>query len=307
LIPVASQPVPVLGFIGFGEAGSRIASGLREAGVRGMAAYDTADNERIRQRAKKADVALVNSNAELAARCSIVISVVTASSALDAARQSLPHLLASHVYIDCNSVSPARKREIAQEIEAGPARFIEAAIMAPVPKRKGQSVPMLINGSGAAELAESLAAFGFDMEALNAPFGTAAAVKMCRSIVVKGLEAILTECLLGASRFDAEERVFVSLQQSFPGIDWKRLADYMVNRLAVHGERRAREMEEVAETLRSVGIEPIMAEATARRQDWSAQLGLASRFGPEGPATYRDVLQALPEALAEKERLGSKT
>jgi 3-hydroxyisobutyrate dehydrogenase-like beta-hydroxyacid dehydrogenase len=296
------MPAPALGFVGFGEAGSRIASGLREAGVSEMAAYDIADNEKIRQRAAQANVALVNSNAELAARCSIVFSVVTASSALDAARQNLPHLTGRHVYVDCNSVSPANKREIAQTIEAGAARFIEAAIMAPVPKRKGQSVPMLITGSGAAGLAESLAAFGFAMEAMDAPFGTAAAVKMCRSIVVKGLEAILTECVLGASRFGAEDRVFASLQQSFPGVEWKQLADYMFNRVAVHGERRAREMEEVAETLRSVGVEPIMAEATARRQDWSAELRLASRFGPEGPATYREVLEALPEALAEKQR-----
>jgi len=87
--------------------------------------------------------------------------------------------------------------------------------------------------------------------------------------------------------------VFASLQQSYPGIDWKQLADYMVNRLTVHGERRAHEMEEVAETLRSIGVEPIMAEATALRQNWSARLRLASHFGPEGPATYAEVLKLL--------------
>jgi 3-hydroxyisobutyrate dehydrogenase-like beta-hydroxyacid dehydrogenase len=291
-------PASAFGFVGFGEAGSRFANGLREAGVGEMFAYDIADNEKIRQRAAQAGVALVSSNAELAARCSIVFSVVTASSALEAARQNLPHLLARHVYVDCNSVSPAKKREIAEAIESGAARFLEAAIMAPVPTRRGQSAPMLINGSGAVELAESLAPFGFAMEALDAPYGTAAAVKMCRSIVVKGLEAILTECVLGANRFGAEDRVFASLQQSFPGLEWRRLADYMINRVAVHGERRAREMEEVAETLRSVGVEPIMAEAAARRQDWSAQMGLASRFGPEGPATYCEVLEALGGAGA---------
>jgi 3-hydroxyisobutyrate dehydrogenase-like beta-hydroxyacid dehydrogenase len=289
---------PVFGFVGFGEAGSRIASGLREARAGEMFAYDIADNEKIRQRAAQANVALVASNAELAERCSIIFSVVTASSALDAARQNLPHLLPRHVYIDCNSVSPAAKRELAQVIEGGAARFIEAAVMAPVPKPKGQSVPMLISGTGAAELAASLAAFGFAMEALDEPFGTAAAIKMCRSIFVKGLEAILMELVLGASRFGAEDRVFTSLQQSFPGTQWKQLADYMVNRVVVHGERRAREMEEVSETLRSVGVEPIMSEASARRQDWGAQLGLASRFGPEGPATYREVLEALAEAMA---------
>jgi 3-hydroxyisobutyrate dehydrogenase-like beta-hydroxyacid dehydrogenase len=291
---------PVLGFVGFGEAGSRIASGLREAGAGETFAYDIAADtpiagEKIRRRAAEAGVALVGSNAELAARCEILFSVVTAISALDAARENGNHLSARHTYVDCNSVSPATKRKIADVIQSGAAQFVEAAIMAPVPQKRGQAVQMLVNGGAAAPLAATLAPLGFSMELLGGPFGTAAAVKMCRSIVVKGLEALLTECVLAASRLGAEDRVFESLQQSFPGIEWRRLADYMVNRVAVHGGRRAREMEEVAATLRSVGIEPIMSEATARRQDWSRELGLASHFGAEGPPTYRDVLEVLAQ------------
>ena len=113
---------------------------------------------------------------------------------------------------------------------------------------------------------------------------------MCRSIVVKGLEALLCECVLGAAPYDAEAYVFASLDESYPGIDWKKLADYSMGRLVVHGERRAREMEEVSETLRAIGVEPIMSEATARRQDWSALLNLKAHFGPEGPATYSEVV-----------------
>jgi hypothetical protein len=114
----------------------------------------------------------------------------------------------------------------------------------------------------------------------SATVGSAAAVKMCRSIVVKGLEALMVECVLGASRYDADDLVFASLDESFPGIDWKKLADYMTGRVVVHGERRAREMEEVADALRAIGIDPIMAEATMRRQDWSARLDLRSTSSP---------------------------
>jgi len=138
-----------------------------------------------------------------------------------------------------------------------------------------------------------LSPFGMRVELAAREIGVGAATKMFRSIVVKGLEALMTECILGASRYGAEQRVFQSLAESFPGVDWSRLADYMVGRVVLHGERRAREMEEVAETLRSLDIEPIMAEATARRMDWSAQLGLKARFGGEAPANYRDVLQAI--------------
>jgi len=132
------------------------------------------------------------------------------------------------------------------------------------------------------------------LEVLNgAAIGSAAAVKMCRSIIVKGLEALMCECVLAAGRYDADEYVFQSLNESFPGLDWKKLADYMVGRVVVHGERRAREMEEVAETLRAIDIEPIMTEAAVRRQDWSAGQRLKEQFGPDGPRTYREVLDAL--------------
>jgi 3-hydroxyisobutyrate dehydrogenase-like beta-hydroxyacid dehydrogenase len=122
---------------------------------------------------------------------------------------------------------------------------------------------------------------------------------MCRSVVVKGLEALLVECALAADRYGADERVFASLNESFPGLDWKKLADYMVGRVVVHGERRAHEMEEVAETLRAIGIDPIMAEAAARRQRATAELGLRSLFGSEGPRTYREFLDALGSAKSQ--------
>ena len=103
----------------------------------------------------------------------------------------------------------------------------------------------------------------------------------------------MVECVLAATQFDADELVFASLNESFPGIDWKKLADYMIGRVVVHGERRARELEEVAETLRAIGIEPFMAEAASRRQDSMAKLGVSARFGAEGPRTYRELLEAL--------------
>jgi 3-hydroxyisobutyrate dehydrogenase-like beta-hydroxyacid dehydrogenase len=164
--------------------------------------------------------------------------------------------------------------------------------MAPV-QPYGQRVPMLLGGAGASRFVDMCTPFGMRLQVLPGTVGTAAAVKMCRSIVVKGLEALLCECVLGASRYGADEHVFASLSESYPGLDWKQMADYMMNRLVVHGERRAHEMEEVAATLEAIGVEPIMAAATARRQGWSARMQLKSHFGPDGPATYHEVLDVL--------------
>jgi 3-hydroxyisobutyrate dehydrogenase-like beta-hydroxyacid dehydrogenase len=288
----------VIGFIGFGEAGFTIGNGLRGAGLERLLAYDIATDARdrgpqIRERAAQSGATLVADSAALAGGAGILFSTVTSSSALDAAEQTAPFLGPDHVYADLNSVSPALKRRIGEVIGATGAQFVEVAVMAPVAPY-GHRVPMLLGGPSAGAFAERLAPFGMRMEVLpSTQIGTAAAVKMCRSIVVKGLEALLCECVLGAHEYGAAEHVLASLQESYPGLDWKELADYTMGRVVVHGERRAREMEEVAETLRAMGVEPIMAEATARRQDWSAKLGLRALFGPEGPATALEVLEAL--------------
>ena len=282
-----------VGFIGFGEAGSTIAGGLAEAGADRIFAFDIAadDSElgpRIQQRASSTGTTLVESSAALARASEILLSTVTSSSALEAATAIVPFLESRHLYADLNSVSPACKQTIDRAIRATGARFVEVAVMAPV-LPYGHRVPMLIGGPAATQFLERMAPFGMRCQVLSAEVGTAAAVKMCRSIVVKGLEALMCECMLGASRYEAAAHVFASLNESFPGIDWQKLADYMIGRVVVHGERRAREMEEVAETLRAIGVEPIMAEATARRQDWSAELNLKSHFGPEGPRTAAEV------------------
>ena len=288
---------PRIGFIGFGEAGFHIASGLQTAGVSGISAFDIHASDPtlgplIQQRAVTSRTQLVPSSEQLAASCEILFSAVTASSARDAARQTTNYLTSRHTYVDLNSISPNLKREIQALVEPAGARFVEAAVMAPVPPY-GHRVPMLLGGSSARQLSDSLSPYEMRFEVVSDNIGTAVAVKMCRSIVVKGLEALLFECVMGASRYGAEDRVFASLQESFPGIDWKNLTNYVVGRVVVHGERRAREMEEVAETLRSSGVDPIMAEATARLQDWSARMDLKSHFGREGPSGYAEVLDII--------------
>jgi 3-hydroxyisobutyrate dehydrogenase-like beta-hydroxyacid dehydrogenase len=289
---------PAIGFIGFGEAGSTIAAGLRSAGIDRLSAFDINAEApglgpRIQARASESRTTLAGSSEELARAGDILLSTVTSNAALDAARQTAPFLQPRHLYVDLNSVSPALKRQIADVIDASGARFVEAAVMAPV-RPYGHRVPMLLGGEAAQVFADTMTPFGMRLEVLpSVAIGSAAAVKMCRSIVVKGLEALMVECVLAATAFDADALVFASLNESFPGIDWKKLADYMTGRVVVHGERRAREMEEVGETLRAIGIDPIMAEATARRQDWAAKLNLGAQFGAEGPATYREMVEAL--------------
>ncbi len=285
-----------IGFVGFGEAAYHIAKGLQQPGLESITAYDinwrsAGVGDKIQQRARETGTRLVETNPELADACTIMMSAVTANQAANAADQNAPYLRPDHIYADLNSVSPGLKQSIARVIESSGARFAEVAMMAPVPPYL-HKVPMLAGGSGAPAFVEQLAPFGISAEIVSREVGTAAATKMFRSIIVKGMEALITECVLGASRYNADERVFASLAETFPGLNWKDLADYMVGRVVVHGARRAREMEEVAATLREIDIEPIMAEAIVRRMDWSVEAGLKQHFGGEAPASYRDVVEA---------------
>jgi 3-hydroxyisobutyrate dehydrogenase-like beta-hydroxyacid dehydrogenase len=286
-----------IGFVGFGEAAFHLTRGLREAGAGDFIAFDIHTHtpgrgEKIQRRAKETGTRLVESNAELAAGATWIWSAVTSDQAAIAAVQNSPHLSARHVYADLNSVSPAVKQSIANTIGATGARFVEIAMMQPVPPY-GHRVPILAGGTGAIQFRDRMTPYGMRIEVTGEQVGRAAATKMFRSIMIKGLEALITECVLAAGRYGAEQGVFASLAETYPGIDWPALADYMIGRVVEHGERRAREMEEVAETLESIGIEPIMALATARRQEWSAKAGLKQYFGGEAPKNYREFLNAV--------------
>ena len=292
-----ADPRTAIGFLGFGEAGFHLARGLRRAGAPRLAAFDINANEgttgeRIHSRAMETGTHLVPTPEALVDCSCIILSVVTAASAVDAARSVAGKVNADHLLVDLNSVAPATKRRIGDIVADGAGRFIEGAIMAPVPPAEHR-VPILLNGPWAHTLVDALSCYDMRLDVMDGPVGAAAAVKMCRSIVIKGLEALLLECSLAAREYGAADRVFDSLNETYPAMDWRTTADYLIGRVLEHGERRAREMEEVAETLRAAGVEPLMAQATARRQDWEATLRREGRLVKGRPDSSAALMELL--------------
>jgi 3-hydroxyisobutyrate dehydrogenase-like beta-hydroxyacid dehydrogenase len=293
-----------IGFLGFGEAGFHLARGLREAGALPLIAFDIKaphgiEDERIRTRAAETGTRLVETPRALAESARVILSVVTARQAHDAAKNLASDLTADHLYVDLNSVSPATKQQIAAAIAAGAGRFVEGAIMAPV-SGADHRVPILLNGAWASELGSVLSPYRMRVEVMDGPTGAAAAVKMCRSIVIKGMEALMLECALAAGEYGAADRVYDSLTETYPALDWRKMANYMIGRVLEHGERRAHEMEEVAEMLRAAGIEPLMAEAIARVQDWEATLRSDGRLNGPRPESVERLLKLLVDQRQER-------
>jgi 3-hydroxyisobutyrate dehydrogenase-like beta-hydroxyacid dehydrogenase len=261
-----------IAIIGFGEAGSILGTDLAKSG-HDVATYDILVDSRttraaLLERARRAGVRPADSIASCVAGAQLVISAVTATASGEVAKAAARSLTPGQFFLDINSVAPATKRANAAAVESPGADYVEAAVMAAVPPQR-LAVPMLLAGARAAALEPLLRRLGMSVATVGEEVGMASAIKMCRSILIKGLEALTVECLLAARAFGAEDRVLASLDRSYPHMGWAGdLPDYLVSRVAEHGRRRAAEMREVAATLRDIGLEPLMAAATAERQQW---------------------------------------
>jgi 3-hydroxyisobutyrate dehydrogenase-like beta-hydroxyacid dehydrogenase len=266
---------PALCFIGFGEAGQAIAAGLREAGIERIAAWDIlfpqAAGERLRRAGEAIGVNCAASAAQAIAGADVIVCAVTAASSVEAARSVKPHLAGRPFFLDINSVSPARKQETAKLLGED-ARYVDVAVIAAIHPARHQT-PMLLAGAHADTAMAILSAFGMRVSVAGTEIGAAAAIKMVRSVMLKGMEALTLECFLAAARAGVVEEVAASLKNNYPGLDWGKAIAYNLERMAVHGERRAAEMEEVAQTLRELGVEPLMTAATVKSQRQMGEIG----------------------------------
>ena len=258
-----------IGLIGFGEAGRAFASagGWRDHAT----AYDRKTDDAATRPAKLGDyvaagVIGASDVAGAAGATRVLLSLVTADRALDAARSAAPALAAGTLYCDGNSVAPGTKRAAAEIVEATGGRYVDMAIMAPVDPAR-LDVPLLLSGPAAADARTALTELGFgSITIAGDAVGLASSIKMLRSVMVKGIEALTAECLIAASRAGVLDAVLASLDASEKPQPWRDRADYNLDRMLVHGRRRAAEMEEVAKTLAELGLDPAMTRGTVLRQ-----------------------------------------
>ena len=269
--------------IGFGEVGRILAQDL--AGKAELAAWDIAFSVKI-----PAGVRASTSAPDAVRDATLIVSAVTADQDLAAAQSVGP--LNGAFFLDLNSCSPGQKAASAQAIHAAGGRYVEAAVMSPIgPKRIAS--PMLLGGPHARDFLAAANGLGFTgATAYSEIIGQAAATKLCRSVMIKGIEALLTEAMLTARHYGVEQVVLDSLSDLLPLPDWNETAQYMISRSLEHGTRRAEEMREAARTVEEAGVAGLMSRAIAERQDWAA--------------TYRDALSpdlaTMLDAINEKLR-----
>ncbi|SMD01679.1 DUF1932 domain-containing protein [Rhizobium sp. RU36D] len=260
-----------IALIGFGEVGQTFAAGfLQNSGV-SISAFDIAfgRNEVLHQRAESLGVEAAGKAALAAAGADVVLSAVTADQCEAVAQDAATYLSPEQIFFDVNSASPNTKRRAAAHITAKGGSYVEGAVMAAVLAPK-LAVPILGGGVRAVELAEKLNPLGMNITPVATEIGEASATKLCRSIMIKGLEALISDCAAAAKKAGVEKAVYASLAETFPSIDWPQLAAAMGERVARHGIRRAAEMREAADMLAEMGFESGLARAVADRQEQGA-------------------------------------
>ena len=267
-----------IGLLGFGEVGQVLADDLAQREGVTVRAYDTqfgTDGGPERALRARQHVGAAASAAELASGCDLIISAVTAAEDLAASRSLAGSLAAGTYVLDLNSVAPQTRHACAGIVAAAGGRYVEAAVMAPIAPQRIRS-PILLGGPHAEAFLETAGRLGFEgARAFSVDIGAASATKMCRSVIVKGVEALVAESLLAAHHYGVEQAVLESLGDLMRERDWQAFAHHVIERSVQHGVRRAEEMREVAATVEAAGIEPLMSRASAARQAWAAQFPAA--------------------------------
>lgn len=277
-----------IALIGYGEVGRILAEDLAPAGHT-LTAHDLklADDRghALRAHAAGLGVRLAASHADAVQGAELVVSAVTASQAVTVAEACAPALAAGAFFLDFNSASPGAKCRAAERVNAAGGSYVEGAVMTSVPPYRIQ-VPLLLGGPDAAALEPIVNGLGFAAKVSSPQLGVASATKMCRSVMIKGLEAMVIESFTTARHYGVEDAVLASLAETFPGIDWEKQGAYFFQRVIEHGRRRSEEVREVAQTVREAGLEPHSASGTAERQAWVADLADEGLFGERGTPAF---------------------
>ncbi|MAC42399.1 MAG: 6-phosphogluconate dehydrogenase [Deltaproteobacteria bacterium] len=268
------KPIQNICLLGFGEVGRTLAEDLNAFPNVQLTAFDRLFSEKKSLASNNLQICPqvvgYQHATDAVAQAELVISAVTAAQDLKAAQSVASALPAGSWFLDLNSVAPETKQSVAALIEEAGGRYVEAAVMSPIHPLRSKS-PILLGGPHAREFVEIGQALGFmGTRFCDEALGIASATKMCRSVMIKGLEA-----LVSARHYGVEQEVLSSLNNLFPMENWSRRAHYMITRTLEHGVRRAEEMRQVALTVQAAGLEPRMSQATAERQKWAPQFSAA--------------------------------
>ena len=295
---------PRVGVIGFGEVGYHIAKGLKQAGVSQIIAYDNASitkpalTEVFQQKAESIGIKLATTPEELARGADLILSTVIPKASIAAVTEAAPFLTPAQLYVDLNSCSPEAKKEGEAVLKERGVRYVDGAIMG-APLQLEHQAQIFACGDGAEEFHDIMSRYGMKIRVISSNIGDAALLKMIYSVTTKGISALLWESFLALHKAGLEPNVYEGLNNWLTQMGLFDRADMIIGRSAIHAARRAGEMEFSADTLRTLGVEPMVAEATQKRLSWCADFNFKDYF-PEGwPTGFKAVFEVMDRITQE--------
>lgn len=284
-----------LGLVGYGEVGSTLGRGLRGEGLASVVAYDRYAFDGpysglIQRRAQEAGVPLVRDHAALAAQADLILGVTPGTASLDSAALLAAVLTPAHCFVDVASATPGIKRAVVERVRSTGVLAGDASIVGT--PADGHGLPILASGPAAEWMRGALVPWGMRIEVVGPDVGIASGIKILRSVVMKGMEALLVECLLASRQLGIEQPILRSLDKTFAR-PFSEVANALLTTGAIHAQRRSEEVAMSADALAEAGLHDTVAAAAAARLRWVADMGLKEHFGGTAPDRYDQVLDAM--------------
>jgi len=281
-----------VGFLGFGEVGYEISSGLVKEGLTEIYAYDSLQNDsqrglEIQTNAKKAKVTLLSNNTDVVTMCDIIMSVIPGAFALDAAKSVLNKIKPGKIFADMSTSLPSTKKIIDKLVNEKGGKFVDGGMMASLASTH-YKVPIVVAGNGASDFIEALTPYGMNIKKISDQAGDAISVKLVRSIYMKGIAALGAEMLEAANVLGVDKLVVDSISNTLDGKSFAFNNEYFVIASVWHGARQVHEMEDVTKMLEDIGVAPIMTRATKKRLTWFANLNARDYFNQKRPGTWKE-------------------
>lgn len=292
-----------IGFIGFGEAASSLALGLGSEGIRDMLAYrpgagDSGRDALRKKNAAAAGVRLTADPGELARESEVIICAVPAAFSLAAAREVREHLSGRQIYVDITATTPELKKAIWAELKGSGVRFVDAAVLGGLPREKHR-VPIAASGNGAEAFRELFTPFHMQISNVGEEPGAASAIKLIRSIFMKGVSALMLETLQAADHYGVSGEVTASLAASLDSQTFLEHLDRLVTGSAIHCRRRADELAGSIAMLEAAGLDAAMTKAARDRLRGLEWHGFDRRFLEERPSGWEEIIRILRDDPAE--------
>lgn len=286
-----------IGFIGYGEAAYNISFGLNKEGLKGIRATDAMMNDsvmgkQVHTRAEAAGVTLVSSNKEIAQWADLIFAAVPSSFTMDVCKDIESVLRPGQLYVDVSASTPSIKQAIWEQVKNTGVLFTDAAMLGSLPKDQHR-VPITASGNGAEEFKKLMTPYGMKITLAGEKAGAASAIKLVRSIYMKGIAGLMIEMLQAADAYGVSEEVIASISKSMDGIPFTSHLDRLVTGSALHCTRRAAELKGSIAMLGEANLSSDMTKATKQRLQDLEEYEFAKRYVDKKPSGWKEIIETI--------------